>query len=227
MHSNHDQLGGTSMLTALRSLIPNRQLTLGEALSIAELQANRLLELSHAEDIPVSSQVITDLPRVIIEHDTDLAGIAASGSSHWNWQRRSWIISLNPTEPATRQRFTLIHEYKHIIDHGSPGIRPTSTLGRPAQEAVADYFAGCLLMPRRQLKNAYCDGIQRPVDLAELFDVSEAAMIVRLNQIGLTEPAPRNQPTYRYQPRRRAAIRYYRSSSPDSSARLEPAGLAS
>jgi Zn-dependent peptidase ImmA (M78 family) len=163
-----------------------------------------------------------------VEHDPDLAGIAASGSSHWDWQRRSWIISLNPDEPATRNRFTLIHEYKHIIDHGSSGIHQTKASIRPLQEIVADYFAGCVLMPKRLLKAAYCDGIQRPADLAELFDVSEAAVHVRLDQIGLTEQVPRTQPTYRYQARRaKLSRRYYRSSWPFGPARLEQSRLAS
>lgn len=29
------------------------------------------------------------------------------------------MIALNRSEPWTRQRFTLLHEYKHIVDHGS------------------------------------------------------------------------------------------------------------
>jgi IrrE N-terminal-like domain len=212
MHNTHSQQGEPSVLSTLRSLIPHRSLLLSEALWIAELQAGRLLQLSRAVDVPILSSTVTDLPRITVEPDPDLTGVAASGSSHWNWQRRTWIISLNPAEPRARQRFTLIHEYKHIIDHGSLGIRSARTSARPAEEIVADYFAGCVLMPKRLLKAAYCDGIQRPADLAELFDVSPRAVEVRLNQIGLTDPLVHPHPsTYRYQPRRAGHQTSYRT----------------
>lgn len=215
MHHTNPE-GGTSVLANLRSLIPNRRLHLSEALRIAELQANRLLELRNALDVPVPTTVVTGLPRIAVEHDTDLPANAASGSSHWNWQRRSWIICLNPTEPPTRQRFTLFHEYKHILDHGSPSILPTPTHmngSKPAEEIVADYFAGCVLMPKRLVKAAYYDGIQRPADLAELFDVSEAAMQVRLSQLGLSDTTASTH-RFRYQPRPSRTRTYWRTSNP-------------
>ena len=217
MHYTNPE-GGTSVLASLRSLIPNRRLNLSEALRIAELQAGRLLELRDALDVPVPTTVVTGLPRVTVEHDTDLPTDAASGSSHWNGQRRSWIICLNATEPRTRRRFTLFHEYKHILDHGSPGIAPMPTRitgGKPVEEIVADYFAGCVLMPKRLVKAAYYDGIQRPAELAELFDVSEAAMSVRLSQLGLSDTTASTH-RFRYQPRAsRSSHNYWRNSNHD------------
>ena len=207
------------MLASLRALIPNRPLLLGEALKLAELQANRLLELRGALDVPVPTTVITGLPRITAEHDADLPADAASGSSDWDWRRRSWVISLNPTEPRTRKRFTLFHEYKHILDHGSPGLAsmPALRLGqKPATEVVADYFAGCVLMPKRLVKAAYCDGIQRPADLAQLFDVSEPAVRVRLSQIGLCDSETASQTprlSERYQPRPARRRPYFRSAT--------------
>ncbi len=211
--------GGTSVLATLRRLHPNRPLDLTDALWLAELQANRLLQLrGAAHDVPVPTTIVTGLPRISVEHDPELPANAASGCSTWDYQRRSWIISLNPTEPRTRRRFTVLHEYKHILDHASPGIR-TSTSRTPTQrsaaEVVADYFAGCVLMPKRLLTAAFYDGIQQPRELADLFDVSEPAIRVRLNQIGLAEPPqrPATRPAYRYQHPARGA-RYYREFSP-------------
>ena len=215
MRQTTPQQGATSVLATLRRLSPNRQLDLNEALWIAERQANRLLELRGALDVPVPTTIVTELPRIIVEHDPDLPADAASGCSDWDFRRRTWVISLNPTEPRRRRRFTVLHEYKHILDHGSHGIRPTiksMPFQQPPEEVVADYFSGCALMPKRLLTAAYYDGIQAPADLAELFDVSERAVLVRLSQIGLGEPPqPRSKwkrPTYRSQPR---AARYYRS----------------
>ncbi len=115
------------MLARLRALAPNRPITLDEALQLAELQANRLLELSGGPVVPVPTSIITDQPRIRLEHDPDLPAHAASGCSDWDSHRRSWVISLNPTEPRRRQRFTVLHEYKHILDHPGVRIRPANT----------------------------------------------------------------------------------------------------
>jgi hypothetical protein len=210
MHTTSIQPGG-SVLARLRALAPNRPITLDEALQLAELQANRLLELSGGPVVPVPTSIITDQPRIRLEHDPDLPAHAASGCSDWDSHRRSWVISLNPTEPRRRQRFTVLHEYKHILDHPGVRIRPGNyTFQRPAAEIVADYFAGCVLIPKRSLAAAYYDGIQQPADLAQLFDVSREAIQVRLMQVRLTTPllSDRRSAT----PLRPA--RYYRSYEP-------------
>ena len=70
-------------------------------------------------------------------------------------------------------------------------------------ERICDYFAGCLLMPRPWVKRLYCSGVQHLPDLAQAFGVSQAAMSVRLNQIGLVEPTPRCLPASEAGPSRR------------------------
>lgn len=182
-----------SVLSTLRALLPTRPLQLFEALRIAELQANRLLDLSGSRgDLPVPSDIVTTLPRILVDYD---AAMPVSGASDWDSTRRCWVITLNALEPETRQRFSLFHEYKHIIDHDAPGLLITGPrrtyFGLPPEEYLAEYFAGCALMPKRLVKRAWGDGIQRAADLAELCDVSERAMAVRLAQLNLTEPTPR------------------------------------
>jgi Zn-dependent peptidase ImmA (M78 family) len=54
-------------------------------------------------------------------------------------------------------------------------------------ERICDYFAGCLLVPRNWLKRAWSNGIQSPTALAALFNVSTAAIAVRLQQTGIVE----------------------------------------
>ncbi len=182
-----------SVLSVLRALLPRRPLQLFEALPIAELQANRFLALSGSGDeLPVPTDIVTSLPRILVEYD---AAMPVSGASDWDSARRSWVITLNALEPETRNRFSLFHEYKHIIDHEAPRVltvvRDRTYFGLSPEEYLAEYFAGCVLMPKRLLKRAWGDGIQRPADLAELFDVSARAMEVRLAQLRLTEPTPR------------------------------------
>ena len=100
---------------------------------------------------------------------------------------------------ARRQR----HAH-HGIDDEARGARPgdTGTGASPCHLtgghyiSAADYFAGCTLIPKRDLKRAWGNGIQRTTDLAHCFGVSEPAIRVRLAQTGLSTetddvPAPR------------------------------------
>lgn len=172
-----------SVLATLRALTPQRPATLAEALRVAELQAHRLLGLWRIDEGPVPMEVVTELPRIRILR----AELPVSGTSYWNGS--CWIIALNQHESRTRQRFTLLHEFKHIIDHGRVdnlylGDRRRTTSDQA--ELAADYFAGCVLMPRPLLKRAWCAGLQTPLRLARHFDVSAQAADVRLSQTGLS-----------------------------------------
>lgn len=61
-----------STLKQLRSLMPSRVLTLGEALQIAERQANRLLSLHHVVGPAVPIELITEQPRTASACETSL-----------------------------------------------------------------------------------------------------------------------------------------------------------
>jgi hypothetical protein len=177
------------VVARLRDLVPIRPLTRNEALRIAELQATRFLKLVGVTSGPVPEKVITELPRVQVER---MSPFPVSGATHWSNGR--WLVILNRAEPITRQRFSLAHELKHILDHRFAGdlYKGVNEADRHAWiEQVCDYFAGCLLMPRPWVKRAYTSGIQRLPDLAATFGVSQIAIQVRLNQIGLIEPQPR------------------------------------
>ena len=84
-----------------------------------------------------------------------------------------------------------MHEFKHIIDHGRPPLlgQTRRTWGihnrQDPAEQVADFFAGCLLVPKTLLKAAWMSGNRQPTSLARHFDVSVSAMLVRLHQVGL------------------------------------------
>lgn len=188
MHqSNNDTTQRHGTLATLRALTPNRRLPFTEALRVAELHANRLLELSGCRDQPDAiADVISQLPRIRIKY----RDLPTSGLSYWDGH--DWMIGINRSEPPTRQRFTLLHEYKHIIDHGH-----TSQLygdqRRQAEQAAA-YFAGCALMPKRLIKRAWGNGIQAVEDLAQTFEVSQPAIRVRLTQLGLADPNERCAP---------------------------------
>src|SRR3954464_10524333 len=113
-NSNRNTNENRSVLASLRSLIPIRRVVdYRDALMVAELQAARLLELTGNTETPISSLTIATLPRIRVVRRE----LPTSGMSYWDG--RTWVIALNASEPSTRQRFTLLHEYKHIIDHGA------------------------------------------------------------------------------------------------------------
>lgn len=171
-----------SVLRTLRSLMPTRVLTLPEALQRAELQAGRLLELHQLTHGPVPTEIVTELPRVRQAFDFDLP---TSGLAHWDGT--NWVLTVNAGESETRQRFSLMHEFKHVLDHPIRHLLPDSD----STERIADYFAACVLMPKTWVKRAWFDGIQHVERLAAMFAVSPAAMRFRLDQLGLSTPDQR------------------------------------
>lgn len=181
-----------STLASLRSLVPPRTVTFNESLRIAEFQARRLADLI-GDPTGIAEHHIAALPRITVTYED----LPVSGLSYWNGIQ--WIIVISASDNIARQRFTLLHEFKHIIDHPAKAALYTgdkfAAAGEQA-EAAADYFAGCALVGRRELKSAWGNRIQKVEDLASHFGVSVPAIRVRLAQTGLDTvvdrlPAPR------------------------------------
>lgn len=183
MHTINPTTPTRSVLATLRGLTPDRAIDFDEALIVAERQANKLLELHGVTGEPVPSEVITSSPRVRVRRDWRLP---VRGSSAWDATRREWVISLNAYDSWARRRFTMAHEYKHIIDHTA-----SQKLTDYEREQLAEYFAGCLLVPKRLLKHVFCSQTQDPQQLARIFGVSIQAVQVRLRQVGLIMPMER------------------------------------
>ena len=138
------------VITILRDLVPLRPLRFSEALRIADLQAERLLRLTGVTEPAVPERIITELPRMRV---TRMSPFPTSGASHW--YQGQWLIVVNAAEPVTRQRFSLAHEFKHIIDHRFAHLIYSQfpEKDRAAKiEQLCDYFAGCWLMPRPWVK---------------------------------------------------------------------------
>jgi Zn-dependent peptidase ImmA (M78 family) len=190
-----------SVLALLRGLVPQRRLTFNETLLIAELQANHMLEHFSIATTAVPDEIVTELPRIKIERER---GLPVSGSAHWNG--RYWVITLSADEHRCRQRFSLMHEFKHVLDHTTKDFlyqdRPTNSSYEQA-ERVADYFAACLLMPKRVVKRLWFEGPQSIERMADKLRVSPAAVRYRLDQLGVTERSARCQPARRPPSRRR------------------------
>lgn len=210
MHLRHEEereASPHSVLGSLRALIPaHDRVTFAEALQVAERQADKLLHLHGHAKLPIPTELITALPKVAVEYTRHLA----SGATFWHHHRQTWIIHLSRSDSPRRQRFTLAHEYKHIIDHGRFHLLyedSDTTTTKAQSERAADYFAGCLLVPRHLLTRAWDNGVRKTHKLAQLFYVSEQAIVVRLKQCALID---RRNPA---QPLGHVGVKYYSGSN--------------
>lgn len=178
-----------SVLAELRSLSPERPLPPWDARQVAERQAARLLRRHGITSPPVPEEVIASLPRVKVRY---VRARNLSATARWSQAHRCWVILVNRDDTTGRQRFSLAHEFKHVIDHPLAGTLYRDRAGRSAYlgaERVADAFASALLMPKAWVKRAFYDeGIRDDRVLARRFEVSVAAMRVRIDQLGLFEP---------------------------------------
>lgn len=175
----------------LRELMPvgtlnmlARSLTPQEARIVAERQATLLLELLGITTPSVDVELVMELPNIEVEVIPDLP---QSGLS--SWEKDHWLIKINADDSLWRCRATLAHELKHVLDDPFvellyPGYLPYREHA-PEAEFICEYFAGCVLVPRKWLIDTWENGQHDPAALAGLFDVSEALIRVRLRQVGL------------------------------------------
>ena len=180
-----------STVAHLRGLMPTRQIQPWEAKRVAETQAYRLRMLLGDNAPDFDTNELSNLPRVDVTLQPELA---ASGSTQW--QNGAWRIRINSGDALVRQRFTLAHEFKHVLD--APLLDSTYALvaeridGQQQIEWICDYFAACLLMPKSWVKRFWGEGVNQLDALADVFDVSTIAMKRRLEDIGLVDRQPRS-----------------------------------
>lgn len=176
-----------SLMRELRIPMPPRRLEPFEAEGIAERQTMKLLERLDQTEMPVDLTPLLELPRIEVRVDSRLAILRISGLSEWSNGR--WVITINKADAPTRRRFSLAHEFKHVLDH--PFVHTLyphyADEKNPEAERICDYFAACLLMPRPWVKQLWTAGIQDVDELAARFRVSPAAMVRRLEQLGLID----------------------------------------
>lgn len=176
-----------NIIRTLRDLVPRRPLTWSEAERVTELQANRLRELLDIGSAALPEEAISDLPRIEVRRSFELP---VSGLTFWD--NGKWVVVVNAAEPDGRQRFSLAHELAHVVNHTTKDFlcAPGYVSSEEKGERLADYFAACLLMPKRHVKRLFGEG-RSLTHLASLFQVTPRATAVRLSQLGLTEQLPR------------------------------------
>lgn len=177
-------VSGSDLIAKLRQLVPDRPLTWSEAHSIAERQAALLLDLSSIYEPPVPQFVIASLPGIVVDWRRDWPAEATSFHTSTHWR-----IVVRASDVKQRQRFSLAHELKHVLDDpviDQLFLHLSADRRRDRAERLCNYFAACLLMPRPWLKHDWCSGMQNVRDLGRRYYVSDEAMTTRLSELGLT-----------------------------------------
>lgn len=172
---------GTHVLHDLRGLVPPRHLSHLERLHLAERQAAALRQSLGITTDRFPVRLLRQIPRIQVRTVDDLP---VSGITFWG--DHTWKIHVRAAESLAHQRFTVLHEFKHILDHPACGAlydeRAYVALGE--RELVADHFAACALLPAENLKAAYATGSDRR-DLARRFGVNGRHLALRLAELGL------------------------------------------
>ncbi|MFF8325369.1 ImmA/IrrE family metallo-endopeptidase [Rhodococcus qingshengii] len=172
-------------LGSIRKLMPRWAMTYRQALRAAEKQATRLARAWQAENRAISEKDITSLTRMLIVRNDDEQRAHACHSGSCRYEKGKWVIWLDPTETAARQRFTLAHELKHILDSGSLIEMIYRRLSAEEIERVCDHFAASLLMSKLAVYHLWGDGLRTPEALAMACHVSVSAMRRRMDALGL------------------------------------------
>lgn len=105
--------------------------------------------------------------------------------------RAGFRIVVNASDNPRRRRFTMAHEIAHYLLHRDllnedvvdDALYRSSALS-DEYERQADRFAAQILLPAEMVKSAY-KSLKDLGRLAMLFDVSDAALRIRLKELGL------------------------------------------
>lgn len=156
------------------------QVLKGQSISLKPKEAAQLvLQRCNVRHPPVDVEHIVTTCGIALH---PVAGVAWSGAVNSNTTQASiWVRS---TDATVRQRFTIAHELGHLLLHPSGMAFRDDTFSGGPLEVEANAFAAALLMPASFLQPATVL-LTPTAQLARIYKVSETAMEIRLNQLGL------------------------------------------
>lgn len=164
-------------------------------------EVGRRVALSMRQQLGLGTEPIHDLAQVVeefgvpVEFSTKLPD-TLQGFTTWDLTSHGWsaVITINAKDVWTRQRYTLAHEFCHVL-HGDRPLDLTSEYDgetvekakRDPLEARADSFAATFLVPRLGLQQAWVsealDRVSKSVALARMmwhWGVSKEAMCIAM-----------------------------------------------
>lgn len=156
----------------------------GPIFQLVERLANKYLEQSNITQPPVPAQIIDTFD---IDRPVEIRPVSLKAYQGAVWYTDgSWVVHLNNQEPPVSQRVTLFHEIFHIIAHtkSTPVFRQRGIREGFFNELLADYFAGCILTPRKLVAEKWAE-VNELKRMTEIFQVTELAMWFRLKTMRL------------------------------------------
>lgn len=156
----------------------------GPIFQLIETLANKYLKKAKLDHPPVMTEVIRHFD---ISPHIEIRPLPLKAYHGAIWRvEDGWVIHLNKEDKPARQRLTLFHEVFHILAHwrATPVFRKRGVKEGLFNEMLADYFAGCLLMPRTWVKGKWAE-LKDLKQMAEVFQVTEVSMWIRLKALGL------------------------------------------
>jgi len=152
--------------------------------SLIEKLASKYLKTGNVSSPPVPDKLIALCdPRQPIEVRELPLKLYQGAIWHLN---DNWIIYLDADMSPARKRFTLFHEAFHIVAHDKavPVFRTRGCERGAFNELLAECFASFILMPAAWIRERWPE--VRDIDrMAEIFDVPETAMWLRLKLLRL------------------------------------------
>lgn len=168
----------------------------------AEKKATELLRALNIQFIPIPVEEIAEKLNVFVEREpfggAELSGVLIRDEN-------STIIGVNKNDSPERQRFTIAHELGHFLLHKGTAIHVdrnfrvnfrngVSSQATDFEEIEANAFAAALLMPEELIRLHVNEKVLAGIDLesdeeianlAEEFEVSRQAMLIRLSKLEL------------------------------------------
>ena len=174
-----------AVLRTLKISIPERW-TPCQIFQLVEALANKYLEKAAVTQPPTSTELIRHLD-ASQPVEVRFLPLKVYHGAIWKLDD-GWVIHINANDAPDRQRVTLFHEVFHILAHykATPVFRKRGIKMGFFNEMLADYFAGCILMPKVWVEKKWAE-VKDVRRMAEIFRVTELAMWIRLKTMGLTE----------------------------------------
>jgi len=158
---------------------------LGRVFQLVEMLAQKCLERGRVRYPPVPTELVSQADK---QHTIEVHLLPLKVYHGAIWHRNDgWVVQLKATDASATKRFTLFHEAFHILAHcrTTPVFRKRGSVVGSFNELLADYFAGCILMPREWVAEKWAE-VEDLDRMAEIFDVPKSAMCIKLRQLGLT-----------------------------------------
>lgn len=156
----------------------------GRIFELLQLLSQSWIKIGGVESPPVPIDLVQTMDRSC---PIDIRTIPMKAYAGAIWKtKEGWVIYVNANDCIATQRLTLFHEAFHILAHckATPVFRKRGSDKGAFNELLADNFALHILMPRQWFEKRW-EEHKDTVALAEQFQVSESAVVKRLESLSL------------------------------------------